>query len=135
MRAFLFCLLTFFLFIPSAQAVLPIFAPQGACITASSIPTTYSLSSAQSNILALATNTSATHFAVTANTLGAQIAFSVSSATSQVAPGSTSANANQIFVDSNEVMALDGLKIANQILLRSNSGSAITSGYVCILVW
>jgi hypothetical protein len=30
---------------------------------------------------------------------------------------------------------LDGVRIANAVLIRSNTGSNITSGTLCILVW
>lgn len=119
----------------SLKAVTPVYAPQSACVVASThnIPTAYSLSDVGSLILSVASQTAVTHFAVTTNTLAAATAVSLSTNTSQGAPSSSSTN--QLFLDSNLTPALDGIRISNAILIRSTTGSALTTGTICVLVW
>lgn len=130
-------LLGLLLLASQAFAVGPMSPPQYGCIVASTnnIPTTYSITDAGSVILALTSGTVATHFAITTNTLSAGVAVSVSSNSTLAAPGSTSANKNQLLFAASLLPALDDMRISNQILVRSTTGSALTTGTLCVLVW
>ena len=130
-------LLSILLLASQAFAVGPMSSPQYGCIVASTnnIPTSYSLTDVGSTLLTLTSGTVATHIAVTTNTLSAAIALSVSGNPNITVPGSTSANKNQILLAASLLPALDDMRIANQILVRSNSGSALTTGTICVLAW